>query len=225
MGKMPHATSGFSPPFHPFADKEMWCLRAPLLFGAPFREVEMSYAYRNRRSGSGMEGLEARTLLSATLSARGTLVADGTSGNDTIVVSRDVRRPGKILVSINGVGVKFVADAVKRIEMYGEAGADSLRLDDSLAIISARGATLVGGDGADTLAGGFAPATFDGGAGDDEIRGSSKADLILAGLGNDTVYGGKGDDQIYGDAGDDVLLGSAGNDRVYGDLGNDTVLG
>src|SRR6266498_2453713 len=105
-----------------------------------------------------VETLESRTLLSAILSAKGTLVADGTSGNDVIVISRDPRRTSKILVKINGVGVKFPSDSVKRIQMTGQGGADRLTLDDSLGIISARGATLLGGDGNDTLVGGLASA-------------------------------------------------------------------
>jgi Ca2+-binding RTX toxin-like protein len=185
----------------------------------------MSYSPKFRRRPALLESLEPRTLLSAVVSAKGTLVATGTSGNDTIVVSRDRRRPGKILVSINGTGVKFVGDGVKRIEMYGQGGTDALTLDDSLGIISNRGASLYGGDGNDTLAGGLAAATFDGGNGDDVIRGSSKPDAISAGAGNDTVYGGKGDDQIDGDGGSDALFGSAGNDRVYGDAGDDTLMG
>src|SRR4051812_42534333 len=111
-------------------------------------------------AAASIESLESRTLLSATLSAKGTLVADGTAGNDIIVISRDPRRTTKILVKINGVGVKFPSASVKRIQMTGQGGADRLTIDDSLGIISARGATLLGGDGNDTLVGGLASATF-----------------------------------------------------------------
>ena len=172
-----------------------------------------------------VEPLEPRTLLSATLSAKGTLVADGTAGNDTIAISRDPKRFTKILVTIDGVGVKFPSGSVKRIEMTGQGGADRLTLNDSLGIISARGATLLGGDGNDTLVGGLAAATFDGGNGDDSILGSSKADVMTGGAGNDTLIGGKGDDQEFGNAGADHIFGSAGNDMLYGDAGNDTLFG
>jgi Ca2+-binding RTX toxin-like protein len=174
---------------------------------------------------ASLEPLEARKLLSATLSAKGTLVADGTSGNDIIVISRDPKRPTKILLTINGVGAKFPSGSVKRIEMTGDGGADRLTLNDSLGIISARGATLLGGDGNDTLTGGLAAATFDGNNGDDSILGSSKADVIMGSGGNDTLIGGKGDDQEFGGGGADKIYGSSGNDMLYGDAGNDTLFG
>src|SRR4051794_2746591 len=160
---------------------------------------------------ASFEPLEPRKLLSATLSAKGTLVADGTSGNDIIAISRDLKRPTKILVTINGVGAKFPSGSVKRIEMTGQGGADRLSLNDSLGIISARGATLLGGDGNDTLEGGLAAATFDGNNGDDSILGSSKADVMMGSGGNDTLIGGKGDDQEFGGGGADHIFGSAGN--------------
>ena len=128
-----------------------------------------------------IEELEARQMLSATLSAKGTLVADGGLGADTIVISRDPRRSSKIRVTINGVGAKFPSASVKRIEMYGEGGADHLTLNDSLGVISARGATLMGEAGNDTLAGGLAAVTFDGGDDNDSILGSSIADLMMGG--------------------------------------------
>jgi Ca2+-binding RTX toxin-like protein len=172
-----------------------------------------------------LEGLESRQMLSATLSAKGTLVADGGSGNDTIVISRDPRRTSKIRVTINGVGAKFPSASVKRIEMYGEGGADRLTLNDSLGVISARGATLMGEAGDDTLVGGLASVTFDGGDDNDSILGSSKADVMLGGAGADTLIGGKGDDQASGGAGNDLLYGSAGSDMLYGDANNDTIYG
>jgi Ca2+-binding RTX toxin-like protein len=174
-----------------------------------------------------VEGLEARTLLSAgpMVSGRGTLVSQGDGGNNVIVVSRDPRRPSKILVTVDGSGKKFNSRGVKRIEMSGGGGADRLTLDDSLGVISARGATLMGGDGNDTLVGGLAAATFEGGNGDDSILGSSKADLMTGEAGDDTLVGGKGNDLIDGDGGDDVIHGSAGDDILYGDAGNDSVFG
>jgi hypothetical protein len=172
-----------------------------------------------------IEGLEPRLLLSAYLTPKGTLVAEGTSGADTIVVKRDPQRPSKILATINGAGAKFAAISVKRIEIYGAASADDLTLDDSLGIISARGATIFGGTGDDTCRGGLASMAFDGGDGDDEIRGSSKNDTIWAGDGDDLVFGGRGNDVIVGSTGDDSLYGAQGDDLLYGDAGNDSIFG
>jgi Ca2+-binding RTX toxin-like protein len=164
-------------------------------------------------------------MLSATLTGKGTLVVEGTSGADTIVISRDPKRTSKILATINGSGAKFNSASVKRIEMYGDAGSDRITLNDSLGVISARGATLIGGDGNDTLVGGLAGAFFDGGNGFDSILGSSKADTILGGIADDTIIGGKGDDLIEGGGNNDLIFGSLGNDILYGDGGNDTIWG
>jgi hypothetical protein len=172
-----------------------------------------------------IESLEPRTLLSAYLTAKGTLVAEGTSGADVIVVKRDPQRTSKILATINGTGVKFAAISVKRIEIYGAASADDLTLDDSLGIISARGATIFGGSGDDTLRGGLAAMTFDGAGGADEIRGSSKNDTISAGDGNDACYGGRGNDVILGSTGNDSIYGAQGDDALYGDDGDDSIFG
>jgi Ca2+-binding RTX toxin-like protein len=172
-----------------------------------------------------VENLENRTLLSAVLSARGTLGVVGTDGDDVIVVRQDPRRASKIQAIVNGAGQKFDKARVKRIDIYGFAGNDRLTLDDSRAVISRRGATLVGGAGNDTLVGGLAAATFDGGDGHDSVIGSSRNDLIAGGLGNDTIFGGRGDDRIFGLEGDDFIRGWHGNDRIYGDAGNDTLAG
>src|SRR5437870_2713290 len=93
------------------------------------RRIWMSLSSANRRSGGpsagagvSVEDLEARRLLAATLSAKGTLVVEGTSSGDVIVISRDPRRTTKILATINGAGVKFNSAPVKRIEMYGDGG-------------------------------------------------------------------------------------------------------
>ena len=185
----------------------------------------MSSVYGRSRVGVTVEGLEPRRMLTAVLSAKGTLVVEGTSHGDTIVISRDPKRTTKILATVNGVGVKFPSDSVKRIEMYGDGGSDVITLNDSLGVISARGASLYGGDGDDTLVGGLASAVFDGGNGFDSIRGSSRSDEIYGGLANDTLIGGKGDDLINGEGNDDVIYGSAGNDLLYGDGGNDTIFG
>jgi Ca2+-binding RTX toxin-like protein len=175
--------------------------------------------------GASLESLEPRQLLAATLSAKGTLVVEGTSSGDTIVISRDPKRTTKILATINGAGVKFNSASVKRIEMYGDGGGDAVTLNDSLGVISARGASLYGGDGDDTLVGGLASALFDGGNGFDSILGSSRSDEIYGGIADDTLVGGKGDDLIVGGGNNDRIFGSAGNDLLYGDGGSDTIFG
>ncbi len=179
----------------------------------------------NAAAAAGVEGLESRLLLAATLTPRGTLVVEGTDGNDVIVVRRDPQRASKILATVNGDGQKFDANAVKRIEIYGGAAGDALTLDDALGVISARGASLFGGGGNDAVTGGLASTYLEGGPGDDSILGSSKSDVIFAGRGNDTVSGGSGDDFITGGEGVDFLAGYRGDDQMYGDQGNDSLFG
>ncbi|HYE20433.1 MAG TPA: calcium-binding protein [Tepidisphaeraceae bacterium] len=176
-------------------------------------------------AGAAVESLETRVMLSAVVSARGTLAVTGTGGDDAITIQRDLKRASKIIVIENGVGTKFDAGTIKRIEMYGLGGADGITLNDNLGIISGRGATLTGGAGNDSLTGGLAGAVFLGGDDADLIKGSSRNDSINGGNGADTVLGGRGQDLIEGGAGNDSLLGYIGNDMVYGDAGNDTLFG
>lgn len=172
-----------------------------------------------------IDSLETRVMLSSTLTSRGTLVVTGDAGDDSIIVSRDPVSADKILAVVNGVGVQYDSLSVKRIVVDGAAGNDQLHLDDSLAVISRRGATLIGGEGNDTLIGGFAAATFGGGSGHDSITGTSSNDTITGGDGNDTIVGGGGFDFIQGGAGADLIAGGRGDDLLYGDAGNDTLYG
>jgi len=174
---------------------------------------------------SAVEALEARTMLSAVVSARGTLAVAGTGGADTLVIQRDLKRASKIIVIENGVGTKFDASTIKRIEMVGGAGADEITLNDNLGIISARGATLWGDAGNDTLIGGLAGAVFFGGDDADLIKSSSRNDTVDGGNGNDTIYGGRGQDLLQGGAGNDSIFGYLGDDQMYGDAGNDSLFG
>jgi len=177
------------------------------------------------QSPARLESLETRTMLSAVVSSRGTLAVAGTSSADVISIQRDLKRPSKILVTINGAGQKFDGTTVKRIEMVGGAGDDQITLNDSLGIISGRGATLWGDAGNDTLTGGLAGVTLLGGDDADLLYGSTLGDTVDGGNGNDTVYGGRGNDFVTGGAGADSLLGWLGDDQMYGDAGNDTLFG
>jgi len=117
-----------------------------------------------------IEGLELRQLLngepSSQLTSRGTLLVTGTVGNDVIGVT-----PAAIEA--------FPPGSVKRIYVDVGPGNDSV-------FISARlPATLVGGEGNDSLSGGLLRNLLDGGAGDD---------TLMASDGDDTLIGGDGDD-------------------------------
>ena len=174
---------------------------------------------------AAVENLEGRLLLTAVLSARGTLNVQGTAGDDTVIVSRHPSNDTLVRVNINGVLQNFSKAAVRRIEMYGLPGNDNLKLDDSLAIISRKGATLFGGTGNDTLAGGTAGITLNGYNGADSILGGSQNDLVIGGDGNDTIIGGRGNDRVFAGDGADFVRGWLGNDMLYGDQANDTLFG
>jgi Ca2+-binding RTX toxin-like protein len=169
--------------------------------------------------------LEDRLLLTSVLSSKGTLAVNGTAGNDTIVVQRHPTNAGLVRVNINGTLQNFNKAAVRRIEVYGLPGNDNLKLDDSLAIISRKGATLFGGTGNDTLAGGTAGITLNGYNGADSILGGSQNDIVIGGDGDDTILGGRGNDRVFAGAGQDSVRGWLGNDMLYGDRDNDTLFG
>ncbi|MFD9353417.1 calcium-binding protein [Streptomyces sp. NPDC060031] len=77
---------------------------------------------------------------------------------------------------------------------------------------NARGCTIIGTSGPDTLNGGYF---------NDVICALGGNDTVLASYGNDTVHGGFGNDNLDGGFGDDTLNGGPGNDTLTGYYGND----
>jgi Ca2+-binding RTX toxin-like protein len=135
----------------------------------------------------------------------GLLLVTDDNADDTITISRTV--DGQILVnggavSIDG-GTSTVANTTA-IQVFGQGGDDTIRLDESNGALPA--AQLFGGDGNDTLTGG------------------SGNDTLFGQAGNDILLGKGGDDQLFGGDGNDVLTGGAGNDQVFGEAGNDRMI-
>ncbi len=64
-------------------------------------------------------------------------------------------------------------------------------------------------------------ATIVRGDGDNTIVGTSGKDVIIAGGGNDRVFAGGGDDFICGNRGNDRIHGGPGSDTIGGDRGSD----
>jgi subtilase family serine protease/5-hydroxyisourate hydrolase-like protein (transthyretin family) len=119
--------------------------------------------------------------------------------------------------------------------------------------ITTKGASLVGGDGDDTILGGngenFIDADGPEGKGNDFVQGGDNNDIIYGDgqkgydpqgvAGRDTLNGGEGDDILYGDGAEgsssDVIDGGAGNDTIRGNgvkpikddgiYGSDTITG
>jgi Ca2+-binding RTX toxin-like protein len=174
--------------------------------------MSKSFARRNtpvtRAVVPMIEALEDRALLSAvSLSRGGTLFVEGGRRDDDIVVRRNPANRREIEVRHNGESETF-AGRVKRVVVVTGTGDDSALVDRRVA----PPATLVGGDGDDSLYGG---------AGDDSLEGDAGDDSLVGGAGDDHVRGGDGDDDCDGTDGDDSILGEGGRDRVRGGHGDD----
>ena len=198
---------------------------------------------------SFIESLERRLLLAVTLDGTGNLLVSGTAGDDLVKVQRDLRRPSKYLVTLNGVGSKFSAAAVNTITVLLNDGNDHVEFNERPGPINAamvaRGgagndyiaafavnrapvstADFDGGDDDDSInAGGAIAATLTGSAGNDSIFGSIGPDLIDCGLGNDQSAGDRGNNTILGGDGNDHLEGGKGLDSILGGEGDDTLSG
>ncbi len=154
-----------------------------------------------------VEPLHERILPAVTASfapSTGILTVIGDAQANTIIISRDAA--GNILVNGGNVqtpGGPTVANTAL-IQVFGQAGNDTITLDESNGALPA--ANLFGGDGNDTLTGG------------------SGNDLLFGQGGNDTLLGQGGDDQLFGGDGNDTLTGGAGNDSVFGEAGNDRLI-
>lgn len=142
------------------------------------------------------------------VTADGTLLIVGTSGNDGAAVSIYSQDPSFVFVTLNETS-KFVPRAdFTRIEFRGMAG------DDSFTNLTGTPCVADGGAGNDTLRGGY---------GSDVLYGGTGNDTLYGGAGDDTLYGGPGNDTLYGEGGDDTLIAvGGGRDFLYGGLGLDS---
>jgi hypothetical protein len=118
------------------------------------------------------EPLETRQLTSATLD-NGVLRIDGTDSADSIVVNT---YNGWLHTVVNGEHNYFSPSSVVSMYINAKAGADSVRVLDSLTT----------------------PATIWGGSGNDVIVSGGGSDVISGEMGNDAIYGGGGNDLIWG---------------------------
>jgi Ca2+-binding RTX toxin-like protein len=139
---------------------------------------------RDRRGRPLFDSLEPRRLLSETpgsarLSASGTLLVTGTSGNDSLIARFN---GGSVLASINGNQTSFTRADVRRIAISGGAGNDVINNKTTLA------STLAGEAGNDRLFGG---------RGRDTQLGGDGADRIFWSPGNDQLIGG-----VFGEGGE-----------------------
>ncbi|MBO0879536.1 MAG: hypothetical protein J2P17_04025 [Mycobacterium sp.] len=154
----------------------------------------------------------------------GTLVVTGSSGDDTIVVSRDAA--GKLLVNGGAVavlgGTATVANTTV-VEIFGLDGNDNLSLNEANGALP--GSLMFGGGGDDTLTGGSSLDQLFGQAGKDVLLGKGGNDFLFGGADNDTLTGGDGDDQVFGESDDDRMIWNPGDDTDLNEGGDgiDTV--
>ncbi|MFD8975614.1 calcium-binding protein [Streptomyces sp. NPDC059593] len=98
----------------------------------------------------------------------------------------------------------------------------------STSVNNARGCTIIGTSGPDTLNGSYSNDVICGLGGNDTVRASYGHDTVHGGYGNDNLDGSYGDDTMNGGPGNDTLTGSYGNDRLTttdGVPANDTANG
>ncbi len=164
-----------------------------------------------------LEGLEDRSVPSATLLNNGELVINQSNGNDTAVVTQVAGPLGlqfvRVQETISGVAQpvrQFFAPFVHHITYNGFAGND--RFDNQTSIKC----TAFGGAGNDYLAGGHNDDVLVGGDGNDEMHGREGNDWMYGNDGNDLMRGGQGNDYMFGGNGRDDMFGALGNDYLDG---------
>ena len=153
-----------------------------------------------------VEPLEARRMLSASITKAGVLKLTGTNDSDNFVVSRS---NNKIVVMQGDVRKAFSESKVKSINVRGDDGND--RVDLSGVNFQAK---FTGDEGDDTLLGS---------QGSDDASGENGDDSLVGNGGNDSLRGGKGEDTLRGGKGNDELRGDEQRDSLYGDAGNDSL--
>ena len=159
--------------------------RLKTLFAACSSKTQFPRNKARRERRLSIESLEARQMmtanLQAALSADGLLRVEGTPKPDTILIRQDNDQ-----ISVTGIQIttstrnqsQVAAGAVKRIEVYGVEGNDTIRLDQGKQAITV-------------------PALIDGGLGNDVLAGSAGKDTFV--IGNDDadhVFNFLGSDQL-----------------------------
>ena len=146
-----------------------------------------------------VEMLEGRRLLSTApfvVTPAGTLLVQGTDGDDAIVVTSS---GSTFTVEINALQ-GFVFTGVRRVQLEGSAGNDRIEYRGSGNVP----VEVLGGRGRDTLNGEGPHVTLSGGDGKDDLFAEGNVGVFLV--------GGRGGDRMFGAAGNDTFFGCAGDD-------------
>ncbi|PPD13685.1 MAG: hypothetical protein CTY25_15325 [Methylobacterium sp.] len=122
-------------------------------------------------------------------------------------------------VTLDGLGLADIGRVRQALDFSGNDG------NLGVEVASARGETLTGGRGNDTLVGRAGHDVLNGGNGDDQLVGGAGNDSLNGGAGRDILLGGTGNDRLLGGSNDDVLDGGNGNDILNGGSGFDVLSG
>jgi phospholipase C len=117
-----------------------------------------------------------------------TLVVQGTEGSDTIHITQE---DGEIHVQIEGRGVdfdRFFAQAISRIEIYGQGGNDHITVAKDVTTP----AYIFAGNGDNTIKGGGGPTVVVGGRGENELTGGGGPSIVIGGSGHEELTAGAG---------------------------------
>lgn len=165
--------------------------------------------------------LEPRNLLAGISLVDGTLILEGSTGDDVFRVTQvgNEQLQVGVLTPDRSEFLRFLLADIDSIEVNGRSGDDLFNNRSSLR------STFFGHNGNDRGFGGRGSDTFFGGNGDDFFFGRQGTDTAFGGDGNDRLIGSDHADVLNGQSGDDVLIGSSGDDELIGGDGNDRLLG
>jgi len=172
----------------------------------------------------------------------GSVTINGTAGSDDILIGKDAGRDGKLLISLNGKGQKFLFAQIGAVSINGGSGDDHIEVrnddasfrciingdagDDRIMTNEYTSSSMIisGGEGNDLIRG---PQTrtgsLSGDAGNDTIIGGDQLDIIAGGFGDDSIIGGGGANTLRGEAGNDTIIGGDGRESIDGGAGNDSI--
>ncbi len=198
-----------------------------------------------------LEGLESRSLLSATallINSELNVISDS---NENIVISAagtgstqtvQVLIDGIVASTVSSVPTSSVTSIVvqggnlqNRIDLRGVSQTSYPALT-GIKVDAGHGAdtifgsvdideTLIGNHGDDVITCFDGSSTVFGGDGNDSILGAGGNDSLLGDDGNDSIDAGSGNDTIDGHDGNDVIIAGAGNDSATGGDGEDLIQG
>ena len=148
------------------------------------------------------------------------LMVKGTRNDDQLTLRLNATSQSVLEIDAGNDGsadFSFDRAAITEIKVNAKGGNDLIRVDEANGLID-EPASILGGNGEDTILGGSGIDRIYGGDGDDFIDGNRAADIAFMGAGDDTFRWDPGDasDVVEGEDGSDTLFfnGAAGGEIV-----------